>query len=291
MKDLRRLDFDDLWLLSLLLEGRTLVSIAALMKVSQPAISQRLRKVEQVFLNTVCIQKGRRLILTDEGVALAERAKAALKLLQDSPSSKRPGLLYVGTRPEVGASWLAKAVFQLRRTHPELCIHIQVGSGNEILQALSAGQLDAVLTSTPFTIRDFRSIDLVREDYVFVAKAGLLPPRASWRDLQQCVLIEYDRSLPFLRYMKPADRAKAQFKDVWFLGSTTLMVAAVEAGHGVGIVPSYLVQESLRKGRLKPIECASRPGSDNFRLIVKADPHIETRLKILADTMRNIGLQ
>src|SRR6478735_10985771 len=98
MNDLRRLDFDDLWLLQLLLEGKTLVSIASHLKISQPAVSQRLRKIEDVFLTPILTQKGRRLVLTDEGVALAEKARAALRILENVPSSRRPAIINIGTR-------------------------------------------------------------------------------------------------------------------------------------------------------------------------------------------------
>ncbi|MDQ3231191.1 MAG: LysR family transcriptional regulator [Pseudobdellovibrionaceae bacterium] len=237
MSDLRRLDFDDLWLLQLLLEGKTLVAIANHLKISQPAVSQRLRKVESIFSTPILMQKGRRLHLTDEGTAVAEKARAALRILADAPRSQRPAVINLGTRPEVGVSWLSTALFRLRKTHPDLCFHVQIASGSEIMQRLSSGQLDAVLTSTPIPMRDHRSIELVREEYVMVAKKGTLDPSSTWKDLKQHILIEYDRSLPFLRYLSPADRSRAQFKDVWFLGSTVLMARAVEAGHGIGIVP------------------------------------------------------
>jgi DNA-binding transcriptional LysR family regulator len=46
MMELRRLDFDDLQLLHLLLEGQTLAASAKQLNVSQSAVSQRLRKLE-----------------------------------------------------------------------------------------------------------------------------------------------------------------------------------------------------------------------------------------------------
>lgn len=291
MNELRRLDFDDLWLLQLLLEGKTLVTIASHLKISQPAVSQRLRKIEDIFLTSLLLQKGRRLSLTDEGLALAEKAQAALRILEEAPSSRRKAVLTVGTRPEVGISWLGTALFRLRKTHPELCFHLQIASGNEILQRLGAGSLDAVLTSAPVTVQEFRSLELTREEYVFVAKKGLLSKGAGWKDLQQRVLIEYDRSFPFQRYLTPADRARAQFKDVWFLGSTVLMAEAVTSGFGVGIVPRYLVSGALQKKQLEVLPFVQKLGSDNFRLIVRADPFIESRIAILAETMRAIGLQ
>lgn len=291
MNELRRLDFDDLWLLQELLEGKTLTAVAQEMNISQPAISQRLRKIEEVFAAPLLKQQGRRLALTEDGVSIATKAAGALKLMQSLPSQQKKAVVNVGTRPEVGVSWLAQAIFELRKIEEDLCFHIHIASGSEILQKLGTGSLDAVLTSAPVTLRDFRSIELVKEEYIFVAHKSLKPKVRTLEDLQQHNLIEYDRSFPFLRYLEPEIRSAMTFKDVWFLGSTQLMAQAIERAHGIGIVPRYLVQAAIDAGELEVVSYSKKLSHDNFRFVMRADPVLESYMNLLAKRMRHLGLR
>ena len=89
---LRKLDIDDLLILSLLLAGYEQKYIAAEMGMTQPAISQRLFKINTAFevkLYTRISREGR---LTAEGRQFASKAKDSLKLLTEtSPYSFSEG--------------------------------------------------------------------------------------------------------------------------------------------------------------------------------------------------------
>jgi DNA-binding transcriptional LysR family regulator len=291
MHELRRLDFDDLLLLLELRDGKTLTSAAETLSISQPAVSQRLRKIEEVFGLQILKQQGRRLIMTDEGMSIASRASSALKLMQTLNPQPKKAVINIGTRPEVGMSWLGKAVLELRQIEVNLCFHIHIASGSEILQKLGVGQLDAVLTSAPLTLRDYRSIELVPEEYIFVAHKSLRPKIRHWDDLKSHILIEYDRSFPFLRYLDPESRVQATFEDVWFVGSTALMAEAIERAQGVGIVPRYLVQKSIDAGELVVLNLAKKLSHDKFRFVLRADPVLESYMNLLANHMRKLGLR
>ena len=74
----RSLDFDDLLLLKHLLEGESLTSIARNLCVTQPAISQRMRKLEWIYGIEILERFGRSVRLTGTGRAICTRAAAAL---------------------------------------------------------------------------------------------------------------------------------------------------------------------------------------------------------------------
>ncbi len=80
-KRLRMLDMDDLILLQHLLNGGRPSSGAALLGLTPPAISHRLRKIEDVFQIKLFDRKGSKLNLNTEGRALSEKANRALQLM------------------------------------------------------------------------------------------------------------------------------------------------------------------------------------------------------------------
>lgn len=80
-KKLRMLDMDDLILLQHLLNGGRPSSGAALLGLTPPAVSHRLRKIEDVFQIKLFERKGSKLNLNNEGRALSEKANRALQLM------------------------------------------------------------------------------------------------------------------------------------------------------------------------------------------------------------------
>src|SRR4051812_26715024 len=80
---LRLLDFDDLFLLGHLLEGATIAATAKQLGLTQPAIPQRVRKIERVFAEAILQKAGRHVRLTKEGRAICIKAADALALMRE----------------------------------------------------------------------------------------------------------------------------------------------------------------------------------------------------------------
>lgn len=291
MNKLRFLNFDDLFLLQLLLDGSTITATAQRLGLTQPAVTQRLRKIEGIFGCKLMQRAGRRVRLTDEGRALCNRASGAISLMGEVATGPTSQVINVGTRPEVGMSWLWPAVSGLREKLPHLCYHMHFGSGEEILRMLGTGALDAVVTSAPLTVRGYGAIDLAEERYVFVATPELAKGIREIEDLREHILIEHDRSFPFMRYVAAEPRAQLRYKDVWFLGSSNSMTAALLSGFGVGIIPFYLVQKALEKKLLRPILPQIPIDADRFRLIYRSDRGLDDPVEKLSAALIAKGLR
>ncbi len=80
-KRLRMLDIDDLILLQHLLKGGRPSTGAALLGLTPPAVSHRLRKIEDVFEIKLFDRIGSKLSLNLAGRALSEKADRALCLM------------------------------------------------------------------------------------------------------------------------------------------------------------------------------------------------------------------
>lgn len=291
MNKLRLLNFDDLFLLRLLLQDATITSIARQLGLTQPAVTQRLRKVERVFDVLLMQRSGRTVRLTDEGRAICNKAAMALALMGEVATEPSSQVVNVGTRPEAGWSWLWPALARLRRKNPEILYHCHFGSGEEILRHLGGGRLDVVLTSAPLTVRDFRAIDVAVEEYVLVAAPVLADTIHGIEDLREHLLVEHDRSFPFHRYLDATSRATLRYRDVWFVGSSTLMIEAVLEGLGVGIVPLYLAKKGLEKGKLRHIIPSVRIEPDTFRLVYRQSRGLDAAVELLADELKRLGLR
>ena len=75
-----KLDFFDMAILVSIKENYGLLSIAAFLGVTQPAISKRLRKMERIFGEKIFRKEGRYLTLTDRGDELVKVGYSILNL-------------------------------------------------------------------------------------------------------------------------------------------------------------------------------------------------------------------
>lgn len=75
-------DIDDLIILKLLLTEPTVTGVAKIMRLSQEAVSQRLKVMSARLDYKLHIRHGRGINLTVKGRELAETAKSALRILE-----------------------------------------------------------------------------------------------------------------------------------------------------------------------------------------------------------------
>lgn len=290
-QSLRLLSLDDLFLLRFLSEGFTITDSAKKLGLTQPAASQRLRKMEQAFQMSIVKKVGRQISLTKEGVDLCNKAISALAILEHQMNLDARLVLNIGTRPEVGSSWLWPAIKNLRKRNSSTTFHVHFSSGEDIIKKLGTGELDVILTSAPLTTSGFKSIEVAKENYVFVATAAIAKKIKNFSDVSEHILIEHDRSFPFLRYFSANDRAKLSFYDVWFLSSSELMLQAIESGFGVGVIPEYLAQKSLKSKKLARINLPVKLDHDFFRLLYRVERDIEPSIHELAAQLAKLGLR
>ena len=288
---LRLLGFDDLYLLRFLLNGYTLTAAARELNLTQPAVTQRLRKIESVFEVAMFSKSGRNLVLTREGQAICTKAVDALTLMDDVSPGNSEIVVNIGTRPEAGRSWLWPAVRNIRKRHPYITFHIHLGSGQEILAQMGTGKLDVVLTSAPVTSKNFHAIELAHENYKFVASPEIQKSIKTYKDLENHLLIEHDSSFPFLRYLSAKDKSKFRYRDVWFVESSELMAEAIASGLGIGIVPEYLVSKYIKAGRVKELSLKFKLDSDTFRLVYRNDRDLKIPLDHLSKELIKLGLR
>lgn len=90
--DLQALDLKDLTILVMMYDGDNISEVAVKLKISQPAVSQRLKKIKSALGFDVVKKSGSSKAMTENGLALASASRIALATLQK-------GLPNDGSRP------------------------------------------------------------------------------------------------------------------------------------------------------------------------------------------------
>ena len=197
--------------------------------------------------------------------------------------------LTLGTRQELGMSWVMPRRAAVLRARPWLQLHLHFGSGPELLLRIRTLEVDCAITSTPLTDPKLAAIELHREDYVFVGAKKLLAsrPLARDRDASSHTLLDASPDLPLFRYWRSAAGDRLHFARSSWLGSIAAIRRQVLEGEGVAVLPEYYVRNDLAARRLVRILPKVKAMHDHFRLVFRAtDPRRAVFESLAADLLR-----
>jgi LysR family glycine cleavage system transcriptional activator len=235
------------------------------LSITQAAVSQQIRLLEQRLGFDLFHRSHRQLKLTEQGVALQnpinialDRISSALeKLNKDSKKS----ILTISILPSLAIKWLIPRLTDFNQKHPDIDIHINAHIGlsnfkNDDL-SISFGHQHHVNLEAKF---------LMDEDMFLVASPKLLTGKYNFdklNDLKHHTLIHDSVDCVFESYgifIEPdwddfSKLLKVDIKDnkALTLSQSHLVLQAAITGQGVAIARSILVADDLDSGQLVKI--------------------------------------
>jgi DNA-binding transcriptional LysR family regulator len=270
------------------------------MAVTPAAFGQRIRHLEEDLGVSLFKRSTRSIMLTDAGVALLPHAEKCIAAATECARAARgdigpqPMDFTLGTRHELGVSWILPQLDRLERERPWMHLHLYFGSGPDLLHHVRTLQIDCAVTSTRFMDPKLDSIRLHREDYVFVGASDLLKktPFTRPEHAERHALLDLSGELPLFRYWQDAPSAseKVRFARCTWLGAIAAIRLRTLAGAGVAVLPEYLVRKDISKGRLKVVLPKVTPLHDYFRLVFRADSPNRAALESFAASLSKSAL-
>lgn len=258
--------------------------------LSPAAFSDRIKRLEQDLGAPLFDRTSRRVLLTAAGRRLLPHARrtlaeaAACQAAVDS-AEDTPVVLTLGTRYELGLSWVVPALDELAAEHPSWTVHLAFGDTPALLHSLRRGSVDALIGSMRLVDPGLATRSLHEERYVFVGSPTLLGriPLGGVADAPHHTLVDISANLPLFRYWRdhaPPEEAWS-FAAIRHFGTIGAIRAWVLAGRGVAVLPEYFVRPDLAAGRLRPVVPEVQSGSDWFRLVWRSDlPHADPLVEL-----------
>ncbi len=268
--------------------------------LSPAALGQQLKRLEEELGEPLFVRSTRSVKLTEAGRLLQPYARRALDAVEDcrraaqGEAPRVPLELVLGTRHELGMSWVVPMTDRLEREHAGLTLHLYFGSGPDLLLRVRSGTVDCAITSTRLTDPKLDSLKLHEERYAFVGSRELLrrQPLHGAQDAGRHTLVDTNEELPLFRYWRDARGGvdSLRFQHILRLGSVQAICHFVLAGRGVAVLPEYFVAPYLKNKRLLRVMPHVKPLSDYFRLVFRADDPKRSLYQSLAETMSRIPL-
>jgi LysR family glycine cleavage system transcriptional activator len=224
--------------------------------VSQAAVSQQIRLLEEYLGVALFYRSGREMRLTSQGQALAEHLSLAFDHIEKGLESVKleplEGTLQVSGLQSFVSLWLMPKLWRFSDLHQG--VNVKLFSSDE-REDLHSGSIDISIDNR-VNIQDNTIQSLILSSEVIPICSPELAARRSLKkptDLLQCWLIQVD--LPAYRWITwfaEQHISTLNSKDIlwtevssWYMG-----INAVKAGHGVFLCPKFMVQEELDQGTL-----------------------------------------
>jgi len=265
---------------------------AALLGLSQPAVTSQIRTLERQLGRPLFLRQARGVTPTTIGDELAHKAAPHLDALVeitetglDDESSLRT--LHLAGPPEFTAERALPALTELTGEEGQgFALRASFGNAEETLEGLAAGHHDlaistarprgALLTATP----------LCDEEHILVAspaRAGQIGPGKPGHKgapaLEGVPVIEVHESLPFVsRYWASVFDSRPAAPGTVIVPDLRAALACAVAGAGLAVLPRYLCRAALKNGDVMALHDPAVPPLRTYFLVVRtgtlAMPHI-----------------
>ncbi|MEV4035383.1 LysR family transcriptional regulator [Streptomyces umbrinus] len=265
---------------------------AALLGLSQPAVTSQIRTLERQLGRPLFLRQARGVTPTTMGDELAHKAAPHLDALVeiaetglDEDSSVRT--LHLAGPPEFTAERALPALTELTGDDGQgFALRASFGNAEETLEGLAAGHHDLAISTARPRGSLLTATPLCDEEHVLVAA-----PR--WADrlgsgslrhqdepsLENFPVVEVHESLPFVaRYWASVFDSRPATSGTVIVPDLRAVLACATTGAGLAVLPRYLCAPALARGDVVALTEPAVPPLRTYFLVVRtgtlAMPHI-----------------
>ncbi len=224
--------------------GLSFTRAAAQLGLSQPTVSQHVRRLEDAAGRQLVSRDTRTVALTDNGTAMAGFARTILAANDEAVSyftgSAMGGRLRFGAADELALSELPSILRDFRQLYPRINLELTVTQSGVLLRRIASNHLDLVFINQE---ADADRGQLVRRD------------RLVWVGLERTV-VDPDHPVPVITYHAPSFSRSAALESLEATGRTWRItcntreingvLAAARAGLGICVLAQSRVPADLR---------------------------------------------
>jgi DNA-binding transcriptional LysR family regulator len=279
------LNLHRLWIFLKVVEHQGFSAAAHELYMSQPSVSNQVRRLEQSLKVTLVDRSGARTRPTAEGEVLASYAKRVFLLADEAVaavqqvSSLEHGRLLVGGSTTVGTYLLPALLARFRERHPGVRCDVFVGNNRAVAERLLGGDIGiAVVAGGPGAAAQLLVEPVLQERLVLVAHrahplAGRTDPVDSHLLAGECFLMREPGSHTRTQQERVLDEWQlteaVTRSDVW---GPEAVKQCVGAGLGVALISEHAVVDDVeRSGALAILPVRPEPSPRPVSLLRRRD--------------------
>ena len=237
--------------------------------ITQPAVSQHIRHLEEYYGTRLFVSEGKKMVLTEAGRLLQS---AGLTMRHDEYALKelmaRAGAtersLHMGATMTIGEFVLPSMLSRYMLRAPEASVHVTVANTSDLLGLIDEGKLDFALVEGYFSRQDYDYQIYSTEKYIPIAgaryqtRAGMNDSRRIRTEdlLGEALLIREKGSGTrevLERILDGKNLSVRDFRKLHEINNIHVMKYLVQEGHGISFLYEAAVRQELDQGSIREI--------------------------------------
>lgn len=233
---------------------------ATILCISQAAVSQQMRTLEEHLDQALFYRSGRNMNLTEAGQLLATKCQPAIEQIQQAIDQLSPqpiaGELRISSSPSFASRWLMPRMWRFSLRYPDISIQLLTSSrimSTDSRRQLSTGEIDIEICLKTENTRNLSEHELFSGEVYPVATPHIGNFDHDTTKLLNYWLVEREHEKTFTW----ESWFRTQGIDMCLANPSQLQVisldnalSAVTAGHGLCFGVHQLVQDLIQKGEL-----------------------------------------
>ncbi|MEC3915826.1 LysR family transcriptional regulator [Nocardia sp. CDC160] len=279
----------------------SITAAAGQVGLSQPTVTTQLQALERHLGRPLFERLPRGVAPTAAAHDLAARVAAPLDALEsvtgtgtlDSPPVTEPPVLLGGPTELLGTLVLPALAPLIAEG---IRLTVTTGLADDLLVDLRVGKLDLALSTVRPRGRTVLADALADEEFILVGAPDLAaradPNRLRANDFTATPLVAYAPDLPIIRrYWRHVFDTRLEAEPALVVPDLRAVLAAVVAGAGISVLPTYLCTRELSSGAIEPLHTpADAPINTIFlarRVGGPPRPHVDRLRTHLRETARH----
>lgn len=253
---------------------------AAIVNLSQPAVSHQISQLEEAIGTRLFNRDGRRVTLTVAGEALLEEARAILDAASRAEARLRDvtsgsvGRVRIGATATAGLYLLASIITEYRQKFPRYDCRLSIGAASDIEDRVVRNELDMAVIAGVRPHGELRARELAEDRFVLIG-----PPRAGTARKRRADLVSpawvireegSDAHRQTLGWLQQA-RITPAF--IVIVHGPSAVTDAVASGLGVALTSERAAAAAIDAGRVTRIDAGPALPARAFWLVDHPHKH------------------
>ncbi|MFI3282618.1 MAG: LysR family transcriptional regulator [Rikenellaceae bacterium] len=249
---------------------------AAILNISQPAISKHIKELERDFGEALFDRKGNTISLTPKGrdiIPHVETILGSYNTLNDtikSEDSLYEGVLHVGASTTIAQYVLPSILAQFNKRYPRVSLSVISANSDNVVNALKRKEIDIAIIEGDNTDSSVHYTPFANDEIVLVSTRGGVE-RLKIEDITKLPLLIREEGSGTLSVIMSALRengiSRKSLNIRMQLGSSEAIQRYVKSSDTYAFLSILVARDHIERGELKVVEVENMKISRQFRFV------------------------
>lgn len=294
------IDFESYRVFCIVAECESFSKAAEKLYVSQPAITQSIRKLEENLGGKLFLRTTKGVKLTDAGRRLYHYIRTSIDIMNNAENkfsqyiNLEEGDIKIKTGSALGNVGIYDAIIEFSKRYPKIKVKVSGGYIKDSIEALSKGDVDLVAVNLPYEC-DKTNVQIIKckeiEDCFYVSKEYYekIKNKKNVKELLKTELIAPAEKSTTGKILNEFCKSnKIEYVPKFVMTSTNARKYFVLQGLGIGFGIKDSIEEELKKGELVEIKVSKEPLIRNIGVAVQSDEMLNNATLRLVEIIKNM---